>query len=93
LAISALGYILLFLILGYIRLFYPYELEWIEGAKVDEMVKILEGRPIYGPPTIFFIPLSYTSLFFYLSANLMRIIGIGLIAPRSISIVSTSGSF
>ena len=93
LAILALGYIIEFLVLGSIRLSFPYELEWIEGAKIDEMVRIFEGHSIYGPPTINFIPLSYTPLFFYLSAGLMRLLNVGYVAPRLISIISTSGSF
>jgi len=92
LAILSLGYILEFIVLGLVRLTYPYELEWIEGAKIDEMLRILEGLPIYGLPTIHFIPLSYTPLFFYLSASFMRIFGVGFFAPRLISILSTVGS-
>jgi hypothetical protein len=93
LVLLALGYVLEFVVIGSIRLSYSYELEWIEGAKFDEMYRIFEGQSIYTIPSIFFIPLSYTPLFFYLSAGLMRITGVGFIAPRLISILSTTGSF
>jgi hypothetical protein len=93
LALVSIGYIALFLALACIRLRFPYELEWIEGAKIDQMRWILSGRPLYGPPDIHFIPFAYTPLYFYLSAGLMKWMGIGFAAPRLISILSTSGCF
>ncbi len=93
LALVAIGYMALFLVLACIRLRFPYELEWIEGAKIDQMRWILSGKPLYGPPDIHFIPFAYTPLFFYLSAGLMKWMGIGFSAPRLISILSTSGCF
>jgi len=93
LAFLALGFIFLFLALAAIRLQFPYELEWIEGAKIDQMRWILSGKPLYGPPDIHFIPFAYTPLFFYLSAGLMQWVGIGFAAPRLISILSTTGCF
>lgn len=92
LAFVSIGYIILFFTLAFIRLRFPYELEWIEGAKIDQMRWILAGKPLYGPPDIHFIPFAYTPLFFYLSAWLMRWMGVGFAAPRLISILSTSGS-
>jgi hypothetical protein len=91
LALISIGYIALFLALACIRLRFPYELEWIEGAKIDQMRWILAGRPLYGPPDIHFVPFAYTPLFFYLSAGLMKWMGVGFAAPRLISILSTSG--
>jgi hypothetical protein len=93
LALAAIGYITLFLALAFIRLRFPYELEWIEGAKIDQMRWILSGKPLYGPPDIHFIPFAYTPLFFYLSAGLMKWMGTGFAAPRLISILSTAGCF
>jgi hypothetical protein len=93
LSLIAAGYILAFTVLSGIRLFYPYELEWIEGAMLDQMRWILQGQPLYGPPDIHFIPFAYTPLYFYLSAGLMKWIGTAFIAPRLISILSTLGCF
>jgi hypothetical protein len=88
-----LGYMLEFAILASLRMVYPYELEWIEGAYVDEARRILQGYFPYSPPSIFFIPTSKTPFFFYLSAGLMKLFGAGFLAPRLLSIVSTLGSF
>jgi hypothetical protein len=89
----ALGYLLLFIVLASLRLFYPFELEWIEGAYVDESHRVLQGFFPYGPPSIFFIPTSKTPLFFYLSAGLMKLFGVGFLAPRLLSVLATLGCF
>jgi hypothetical protein len=86
-------YLLVFALLAALRSTYPYELEWIEGAMLDEMRWILQGRPLYAPPDLSFIPFAYNPLYFYLSAALMKIFGIGFFAPRLISILSTLGCF
>ncbi len=70
---------------------YPYELEWIEGAMIDQIRWILQGQALYAPPDIHFIPFAYTPVFFYLSAVLMKWVGIGFLAPRFISILAASG--
>lgn len=93
LAFASLAYILLFLVLAVVRLRYPFELEWIEGAYVDESRWILAGNPPYGAPSIYYLPTSKTPLFFYLSAALMKVLGEGFLAPRLLSILSTAGCF
>ena len=87
----AVGYILLFLVLAVIRLNYPFELEWIEGAYIDEARWIAEGIFPYQPPSIQFIPTSKTPFFFYLSAFLMKWLEVGFFAPRLVSILATLG--
>jgi hypothetical protein len=89
----SLGYVAEFTVLAGLRLFYPYELEWIEGANVDEIRWIMQGGPLYSEPSIFFIPLAYNPFFFFLSAVLMKFIGVGFVAPRLISVLSTLGCF
>jgi 4-amino-4-deoxy-L-arabinose transferase-like glycosyltransferase len=86
-------FLLVFALLAALRSTYPYELEWIEGAMLDEMRWIIQGRPLYAPPDLHFIPFAYNPLYFYLSAALMKLIGIGFFAPRLISILSTLGCF
>jgi hypothetical protein len=89
----AVVYILVFAILGWLRMFYPYELEWIEGAFIDEARWISAGHFPYGPPSIHFLPTSKTPLFFYLAAGLMKVLGPGALAPRLISVLATCGCF
>ncbi|MBD3234120.1 MAG: hypothetical protein GF315_10405, partial [candidate division Zixibacteria bacterium] len=41
------GFIVSYLILAVIRMNYPFELEWIEGAIVDSCRWILSGNQLY----------------------------------------------
>lgn len=89
----SIGYISLFIGLSAMRSVYPFELEWIEGASVDEINWILQGKSVYGEPSISFIPSMKTPLFFYFSAGLAKIFGVGFFASRLLSILSSLGIF
>jgi len=91
--ILALGSILQFLVLACIRLAYPFELEWMEGASIDQIRWIMQGKTLYDAPSVSFIPAFYNFLYYYVSAALMRVTGIGFVAPRLVSILSTLGCF
>ncbi len=87
--VGALGYLALYVGLVVLRVRYPFELEWLEGASVDHVRTILSGRPLYAPPSLDFVPLTYTPGFFYLGALLSKVLGVGFLPLRLISIVSS----
>jgi len=87
------GYITIFIIISVLRSVYPFELEWIEGAGLDEIRWILQGRPLFGPPSISFVPSMKTPLYYYLSAGLSKITVMNFFAPRLLSIAATLGIF
>lgn len=89
----AVGAMVQFLVVACVRARYPFELEWIEGAYVDQAGRVLAGQPLYPSPTISFVPLNKTPFFFLLSGSLMKLTGAGFAAPRLISILSTVGCF
>src|SRR5690242_13004900 len=84
----SLGAIALLMYCFYQRISFPYELHWMEGGSVDHVRRILAGEPLYVPPSIDFVPYTYTPWYFYLSAFVSRIIGIGFIPLRLVSIVA-----
>lgn len=88
---GSIGYILMLAVLVCLRIRYPFELEWFEGASVDHVRTILSGRPLYGAPSLQFTPLTYTPAYFYLAAGLSRFVGVGFIPLRAISVVSVVG--
>ena len=92
-SITAVSYIILFIVIALVRGFYPFEMEWIEGAYVDEMVRVADGHPIYGEPSIEFIPVNKTPLYFVLAGHLMRIFGTSFLWPRLLSLFFTAGCF
>jgi 4-amino-4-deoxy-L-arabinose transferase-like glycosyltransferase len=64
----------------------------MEGACVDHVIRILSGEKLYVSPSLEFIPFMYTPLYFYLSAAVSKIIGVGFFPLRLVSFVSSLGS-
>ena len=55
----AIFYLCTYLTIALMRLPYPFELEWMEGAPIVHVERLLNGQPIYGAPSIDFIPFIY----------------------------------
>jgi len=90
--ILAAVFILMFLGTALARLTYPYELEWMEGAMVDGVVRLLEGKQIYVQPSIEYIPFIYPPVYFYLSAAVSLLTGPGFLPLRIVSLLSSLGT-
>jgi 4-amino-4-deoxy-L-arabinose transferase-like glycosyltransferase len=84
-------FVLVFIIIAMIRIRYPFELEWTEGALVDHVSWLLSGHKLYVPPTIEFVPYLYTPLYFYVGAALSQITGVGFFPLRLLSFVASLG--
>jgi len=85
-----LVFIALDLFIIFSRMFYPYQLEWMEGAGLVQVSRILAGRALYAPPSIDFVPLIYPPMFFYASALVAKLIGLGFGALRLVSFLSSA---
>jgi hypothetical protein len=84
------------LLYGYValsRLGYPYEIQWMEGGMVDHVRRVLAGEPLYVAPSVDFVPYIYTPLYFYLSAALSALLGVGMLPLRLISLLASLGCF
>ncbi|MDD5306967.1 MAG: hypothetical protein PHU25_06550 [Deltaproteobacteria bacterium] len=92
LGLSAL-YIVAYVTIACLRMRYPFELEWMEGGAVDEVRRILAGQRLYVPPSLDFVPFIYTPLYFYVSALVARIVGIGFFPLRLVSFAASLGCF
>ena len=75
------------------RIGYPFELEWQEGAFVDHCRWILAGRTLYSAPDLAFTPFFYPPLYFFISSLAMRLTGVGFLAPRLVSFISSLGVY
>ncbi len=71
------------------RLRYPYELEWMEGGSVEVVHRVVSGQGIYGPPSLHFTPWPYTPLYFWVSAAVSEVTGIGFFPLRLVSFVAS----
>jgi 4-amino-4-deoxy-L-arabinose transferase-like glycosyltransferase len=92
LAVAAL-YVVVYLVLVFFRIQYPFELEWMEGGSLHQVIRILSGQKLYVSPSLEFVPFIYTPLYFYVSALTSKIIGGGFIPLRLVSFIASLGCF
>jgi hypothetical protein len=71
---------------------YPYDLEWMEGGMLCHALRIARDQPLYGPPSVDFIPFLYTPLYPWLVAKLGGVSGIGYALGRAISLIAFVGT-
>jgi hypothetical protein len=74
------------------RLAYPYDLEWMEGGMLCHSLQVLQGKPIYGPPSVDFIPFLYTPLYPTVVAGLSKVFGLGYALGRFVSLLGFFGA-
>jgi hypothetical protein len=82
-AIVALTYV------SFKRIRYPYDLEWMEGGSLLHVARVLDGAPLYTPPSLDWTPYIYTPLYWYVSAAFAKFMGLGLFAPRLVSLLAS----
>ncbi len=75
------------------RFTYPFELEWMEGGSLIQMLRVLAGEPIYTRPTLEYVPYIYPPFYYYLSALTATLLGNSWFTPlRLVSLVSSLGT-
>lgn len=89
LSIISFLFLLVYIIIALKRMQYPYELEWMEGGSVDHVLRVLSHKELYIEPSLEFTPYTYTPLYYYISAVLSSIIGIGFYPLRLVSFISS----
>ncbi len=68
-----------------VRVQYPHELEWMEGALADHAARVRDGLPLYCEPTAEHVPFLYSPLLFWLGAVGMNLGLDGVVALRLIA--------
>jgi len=89
----AAAFIFLFLFTACKRLHYPFELDRMESAMMTTVLRVRHGLPLYSAPSMEWVPFLYAPVYFYISAAVSRVVGLGYPALRLVSILSTLGSF
>lgn len=80
---------MLVVVLG--RIAYPFELEWMEGAILDHVVRLLHGQPLYVRPSLDFVSYNYPPLYYAVSAAVAKVTGVGFLPLRLVSFLSSLG--
>jgi len=91
LGLAALAFVALAWVLAR-RLAYPYDLEWMEGGMLCHSLRLLEGQPLYAPPSVDFVPYLYTPFYPKLVAGLARVFGLGYTLGRLVSLIGFFGA-
>jgi len=95
-SIACLGgaiFLFAYLLIAIRRLAYPFDLEWMEGAMVHHVARVLAGKPLYGPPALEFTPFLYPPLYYWVCALAARVVGLGYLPLRFVSLVSSGAIF
>ncbi len=57
--LCAFSYVLAYLYIVYSRIRYPFELEWMEGGSLLQLLRMLQGEKLYVAPTLEYVPFIY----------------------------------
>ena len=90
---GGVAFILLYVGVAIARMRYPYELEWMEGGMVAHVRRVLEGKPLYAPPSLDFVSFLYPPGYYLASAAVAWVMGVGFLPLRLLSFVSSLGAF
>lgn len=91
--IGVVAYLVTFVIIALWRAPFGFELEWMEGGMVSHAARLLDGQPIYAPPSADFVPFFYTPGYPLLLAGLAQLVGdLTLGLARAVSIAATLGT-
>src|SRR5262245_48188091 len=85
LVVAASAYVAMVVAVAVLRMSYPFELEWLEGLVLEHVQRLLHGRALYVRPSLEFIPLNYTPLYFWAGAAVSKLMGEGFLPLRLVS--------
>lgn len=85
------AFLLLFLLTAFLRLSYPFELEWMEGGTMQHVERILGGQPLYSEPSLEYTAYRYGPLYYLIGSLLAIVGGVSFVPLRLVSILSTIG--
>ena len=75
------------------RIGYPFELEWLEGGAVSIVQRANAGHALYVQPSLHYVPWPYPPLYFWVSAGVAQVTGVGFLALRLVSFTASLGAF
>lgn len=80
------------LYLGGRRFIYPYEVSWMEGSMLEQILRVLQGKSLYAVPSIEYVPWLYQPFYYFIAAGIAKVIGLSFVTARAISVISTIAS-
>ncbi|HWD84538.1 MAG TPA: glycosyltransferase family 39 protein, partial [Solirubrobacteraceae bacterium] len=87
--LAAAAPIVIYLWIALHRVGYPFELDWMEGGSVELAGRVASGHSLYAAPSISFVGWTYTPLYYWLAGGLAKVIGVGFLPLRLISLAAS----
>ncbi len=85
----ASGFAAMYLLTAWLRLIYPYDLDFVENGILMASLRLSQHRPIFIPPQADFTPHVYMPLYSWLGGLLFKLTGPGYGPLRGLSLLST----
>jgi hypothetical protein len=82
-------YPVVFLVVTWLRIRHPFGLEFLEGSMLVGVERVLAGEPLYVAPSLHYVSLMYTPLYYYAGAAVAVLLGPSLFSLRLVSVFST----
>ncbi len=73
------------------RLFYPFEIEWLEGELLCHIIRVIEGKPVFAPPAAEFISEVYPPVYYLVTAAFCTVFSVNFFTPRLVSLLACLG--
>ncbi|MDQ6669338.1 MAG: glycosyltransferase family 39 protein [Chloroflexota bacterium] len=89
---TSMFFIVAFLAAAWFRLTYAYPMWAMETPAMQAVRRILHAQPLYGPPSLEYVPSLYTPLYFYVGALAAGVLGPSLFTLRLVSLLASLGS-
>lgn len=71
------------------RVGYSYELDWMEGGSVELTARVVAGHSLYVAPSLSFVGWTYPPLYYWLTAAVAKVIGVGFLPLRLVSLIAS----
>lgn len=88
-ASACVAFIAVYVVVAVLRLGHAYELQWMEGGSVDHVRRLLDGRALYPQPSVDFASFAYPPLYYWVSAPVAWITGVGFLPLRLVSFAAS----
>ena len=88
-SLVALLFVGAYLLTALPRIFYPYDLDFIEDSMLMESIRFANGQPVFVPLNADFMPHVYMPLYSWLGGLLFQLFGVGFAPLRGLSFAAT----
>ncbi len=87
--ITSLLFIAFFLLTSLPRVFYPYDLDFIEDSMLMQSIRVANNQPVFVAPNAEFMPHVYMPLYTFIGGMLIKVMGASFVPLRLLSFSAT----